>query len=328
MANFVRTQSIAHRIGERGRLVLNVTSSDVRLAGVDGAEASLRATFEIRAANDEEADRAFEELKLRVDAAGDQLLVEEPDGTPSIGSAISRLLGGRGHVNLSVEGQLPRSAELRLEGVSSDIQVDGLRGDQHYATVSGDLYLTDIGGSVRFQTVSGDVTARAAAALAVTVEAVSGDLSLIAPRLDGLRANTVSGDLEIEGELGSGDFRVDTVSGDLTVGLVGGASFEVRGLSTDISSDLDHRIEGRNDRRRMVVGGGGPSFVFGTMSGDLVVRRPRRVDAAAVEAVAAKPAAEAARPSADEQLAVLRALEAGEIDVDEASRRLARGDDA
>jgi hypothetical protein len=332
MATFVRTQSIAHRIGERGRFVLKVTAGDVQANGRPGDEASIRATFEIRASSDEEADRIFEEVKLRVEAGAGQLVVtDERNGVPTIGLAISRLFGDRGPVSLSIEAQLPPDAELRLEGVSTDVQANGLRGDQRYTTVSGDLYLTDLGGSVRVNTVSGDVTVRASEPVEIRAEAVSGDLSVIAARLDGLSASSVSGDLEIEGALGKGEFRVDTVSGDLTVGLLGGASFEVRGLSTDIRSDLDHRIEGQRDRRRVLVGGGGPTFSFSTMSGDLDVRRPRRLEAAGPRPPArssdtAPPVAPA--PTGEEQLAVLRALEAGEIDVDEATRRLGGGADA
>jgi hypothetical protein len=333
MATFVRTQSISHDIGERGRLVLRVTAADVSLKGVPGGEASLRATFEIRAASDEEADRIFEDATLRTDAGGGQLVVEERHDASSIGSAIGRRNSGRGQVVLTVEAQVPSLAELRVEGASSDLQAEGLLGDQRYASVSGDLYLTDVGGTLRVNTVSGDVTIRATDQLDLRVEAVSGDLSVIAPRLEGLRATSVSGDIEVEGELGSGEYRVETVSGDLTVGLVGGASFEVRGLSTDIHSDIDHRIEGRRDRRRVVIGDGGPQFAFSSMSGDLAVRRPRRVDAGHAHEHAhahegPRDASLLPPPSADEQLAVLRALEAGEIDVDEAARRLDGGRDA
>jgi len=329
MATFVRTQSIAHRIGERGRMTLKVSSADVRLKGVPGDEASVRATFEIRVASDEEADQIFEELKLRADTGTSQLLIEEQDGTSDIGSAISRLFGGRGHVELSIEAQLPQAAELRLEGASADVQAEGLFGEQRYSTISGDLYLTELGGSLRVNSVSGDVTIRASESIDLRVEAVSGDLSVIAPRIEGLRADSVSGDLEVEGELGRGEFRVETVSGDLTVGLVGGATFEVRGLSTDIHSELDHKVEGRRDRRRVLVGGGGPEFAFSSMSGDLDVRRPRRLEGRHVhdhEAGNRLPATPA--PTPDEQLAVLRALEAGEIDVDEATRRLGGDRDA
>jgi hypothetical protein len=76
------------------------------------------------------------------------------------------------------------------------------------------------------------------------------------------------------------------------------------------------------------------------MSGDLSINRPRRLDrlvpqppaaptppAPPAPPVSAAPRAEP--PSAEEQLAILQALERGEIDVEEASRRLtgAHGDE-
>jgi hypothetical protein len=46
---------------------------------------------------------------------------------------------------------------------------------------------------------------------------------------------TVSGDVELEGELDpAAEHRVETVSGDLSLGAVAGLTLEVRGLSTDV----------------------------------------------------------------------------------------------
>jgi hypothetical protein len=95
---------------------------------------------------------------------------------------------------------------------------------------------------------------------------------------------------------------------------------------------MDHRLEGRMDRRRVVIGDGTPTFVFSSMSGDVLIRRPRRLEQGALaQVVAPQPPAQpgtprggaAARDAAS--LEVLRALERGEIDVDEAARRLAGG---
>ncbi len=317
MARYVRTQTIEHQIGAAGLLSLRVTSADVRVRGVDGETATLRATFEIPASSEADADATFEKVRLLSATSSGELRVEEPDGTPSLGGVIGRLIGGRGDVDFDVEIELPRVAELRLETVSGDVTADAVHGEQRYTTVSGDLFLNDTGGSLRVNTVSGDVVVRAERSLAARVNAVSGDLSLAAPRIESFRAQTVSGDVEVEGQLGGGDFRVETVSGDFGMGLIGPATFEVRGISTDISSDLDHRVEGRSDRRRVIVGSGGPPVVFSSMSGDLSVQRPRRVSAEAARA-----AAPAERITAGDELAVLQALERGEIDVDEAARRL------
>jgi hypothetical protein len=333
MATFVRTQTIDHTIGPTGRLTMKVTSGDVAVRGVPGSDAHVRANYEIRAASEEEADRAFAEAQVRVERGEGHLTVQEPDDRSSLGVLVGKALSGRGHVALDFTVELPEQAELRLDGISADVNVEQLRGEQRYNTVSGDLSLTHVGGSVRADSVSGDVTVRADQPISIRADAVSGDLNLVAPTIRALRANSVSGDIDIEGQLATGaEYRVDTVSGDLSVGLLGGAIFEVRGISSDVVSDLDHRIEGRQDRRRVVVGAGGPDFIFNSMSGDLAIRRPRRLDRLAPQPPEAPPPP--APPAAEsvgeaEQLDILQALERGEIDVEEATRRLsgASGDE-
>lgn len=323
MGTYVRTQAIDHIVGESGRVSLNVVSGDVRLRGIGGDEAHIRATFEIRASSDSEADRIFEAVQLRVDRSGGSLSAEEKGDHPSVGSMIGRLFGASGEYELSVEADVPIGAQMQLTAVSSDVTVADLRGEQRYRTVSGDLSVNDSGGFVRLETVSGDATIRAQEALAAQAQSVSGDLNITALLLRSLRANTVSGDVEVEAELaGNGDFKVETVSGDLSVGLVGSATFEIHGLSTDVSSELDHRLEGQIDRRRLIIGSGGPRLLFNSMSGDVDIRHPRRINA---RPAAPKPVAEPTPADQESQLEVLRALERGEIDVDEATRRLAGG---
>ena len=332
MATYVRTQSIEHHIGHKGRLTLKVTSADIAVQGVSGGDVRVRANYEISAGSESEADRAFEEAQMRVDRGDGYLTVEEPDDPSTFGALVGRIFSSRAQLELSVQVDLPERAALRLDGVSADVNVEGLSGEQRYDTVSGDLILARSGGTVRVNSVSGDVSVRADERIAFRADTVSGDVSVVAPELRGLRANAVSGDVEIEGQLATGEeYRIDTVSGDVGFGLLGGATFEVRGISSDVVSDLDHRIEGRQDRRRVIVGAGGPDVIFNSMSGDLVIRRPRRLDRMAPPAPPAPtppaPPSPPAEPLAPEdQLAILEALERGEIDVDEASRRLSGRD--
>jgi hypothetical protein len=302
---------------------VSITSGDVSVRAIPGGEAHIRATFEISASSDTDADRIFEAIQLRVDRLTGSLSVEESEGHPSFGSVIGRLFGGSGDYELTVEADVPITAQMQLTAVSSDVDVVDLHGEQRYHTVSGDLSVNNSGGSVRLETVSGDATIRADQPVAVQAQSVSGDLNITAATLRSLRANTVSGDIELEAELAAdGDFRAETVSGDLSVGLVGSATFEIHGLSTDVSSELDHRLEGQIDRRRLIIGSGGPRLVFNSMSGDVNVRHPRRISA---RPAAARPAQEPTPAEQKSQLEVLRALERGEIDVDEATRRLAGG---
>ncbi len=323
MGTYVRTQSIDHTVGDRGRVSLEVTSGDVQVRGIPGGEAHIRATFKISASSDTDADRIFEAVQLRVQRASGELSAEEHDGNLSLGPVIGRLFGADGHYELTVEAEVPFAAELQLSGVSSDVDVSDLRGDQGYRTVSGDLSVTNAGGRVRLETVSGDATIRADELLSLQSQGVSGDLNVTASTLRSLRANTVSGDVELEAQLAEGsDFSVETVSGDLEVGLVGDATFEIRGLSTDVSSELDHRLEGQVDRRRLIIGSGSPRLSFKSMSGDVHVRRPRRLS---TQTTPTEPKGEPTAAEKQSQLDVLRALERGEIDVDEATRRLAGG---
>ena len=333
MATFVRTQEIEHEIGPTGSLQLRLTSADVRIRGIEGGIARVRAIFEVRAADDAGADEVFAAVQLRVVRDTHALGISEPERhMHGLAGGLHRLLG-MPHADLSVEVELPAGAEVQFDGVSADLTATGLHGSQRFKTVSGDLVLTDVAGELGLNSVSGDATVRAVGELDVQAGSVSGDLSIVAPRIARLRANTVSGDLEVEGELATGGYahRVETVSGDLTLGLVGSnLDMEVRGLSTDVRCDLPHRSEGSRDRRRYIVGGGGPQLLFSSMSGDVSVRAARRAAAAQPGLPAEPPAPEgpkapAPAPAPDERLAILSALEDGELTVDEALRRLGPG---
>lgn len=326
MATYVRTQTIEHEIGDDGRIAVRTTSSDTRIHATDGPVARIRATFEISADSEADADRIFAECQLRISRGSGSLEAEEPKNLPNaLLGAVGRLLGRSGHIEAEIEVEAPRGCELRYEGVSADVTSDGLRGNQRYATVSGDLLLTDVGGELRINGVSADVTIRGVDPLTLRSNGVSGDLSVMAPRFVALQANTVSGDLEIEGAFEPrGEHRLETVSGDATIGLVGGATFEVRGMATDVSCRLPHELSGQADRRRVIVGDGAARITFSSMSGDLSITWPRRISA---EAPAGAPASAGESSEATEQLDVLRALERGEIDVEEASRRLAEAAD-
>lgn len=327
MASFARTQEISHEIGAGGRFSLRVTSSDVELREVSGTAARVRVEFDIRASSEAEADETFERAQFRVRKADGLLEVAEPKRTELGGGSIARLLGVGGKGEARVVAELPAEAGLAYGGVSADLMAIGLIGPQQYTTVSGDLVLSEAAGAIRISGVSGDISLRGVGPIALKANTVSGDISAFAPRLEETRLVTVSGDIELEGSLAEGgDHRMETVSGDLSLGAVDGLTLEVRGLSTDVHVSVPHRSEGSRDRRRYVIGEGGPGVVFSSMSGDVSVGPARRFESGRfdVPAPPRAPAPPTPPPPLDEeaQLVILRALEAGEIDVDEATRRL------
>ncbi len=333
MATFVRVQEIEHPIGDTGRFMLRATSSDVELRGIEGDVARVRIEFELRAASDTEADEAFEGIRFGVSAGEGILEVTEPRQADHGLGAITRMLGISGlKVEASIIAEVPSNATVTYDGVSGDLIAMGTLGTQEYKTVSGDIVLSDAGGHIRMYGVSGDVSLRGEAPVWLQGNTVSGDLSAIAPRLEECRVVTVSGDVELDGYLSpAAPHRIETVSGDLSLGLAGGLTLEVRGLSTDVHVSAAHRSEGSRDRRRYVIGDGAASLLFSSMSGDVSVGPARRGGAVPpppppsppVAPSPPVPPARVADPA--NELEILRALERGEIDVDEATRRLAAG---
>lgn len=325
MATYVRSQEIEHDIGEAGAFSLHVTSPDVELRAVEGTIARVRVEFEMRRPTEAQADELFERIRFRVQAADGSLEVSEPKNGDSGIDAIVRMLGiGKERVETTVSAEIPAGATVTYAGVSGDLTAIGFRSSQEYRTVSGDLVLHDLAGDVRVRGVSSDVSLRADAPLRLEANTVSGDISAFAPRFERARIVTVSGDIELEGDLAAGgEHRVETLSGDLSLGAVGGLTLEVRGLSTDVDVSVTHRTEGSRDRRRYVIGDGAANLLFSSMSGDVSVRSARR-------GIPRPPAPPVPPPplGEDEQINVLRALERGEIDVEEATRRLAGGDHA
>jgi hypothetical protein len=332
MPTYVRTQEIEHEIGTTGRFALRLTTPDAHLTAVDGGKAVVRIKFELRAASEEQADELFERLRFTLREADGVLEVMEPRRDESGIGAIVRLLGaGSSRVQASVRAEVPRGAALAYDGVSADLTSSGFRGAQQYRTVSGDLVLDDVAGDLHVRGVSSDISIRADEPMRLEMNTVSGDVSVVAPRFDELRVVTVSGDIELEGELAASvQHRIETVSGDLSLGLVGGLTLEVRGLSSDTHVSLPHRSEGSRDRRRYIIGDGESGLLFSSMSGDVSVHPTRRLASRPAPPTPPTPTAPPTSPtpamrpvSSDEQLAILRALERGEIDVEEASARLA-----
>jgi Toastrack DUF4097 len=323
MAAYRRVQDIDHEIGPKGFLSLAVTSADVRLTATDGTSAHVRATFEIGASSDAEADERFESLELLVHAESGSLTVDEQDGHRGMGGAISRLLGGRAAELVGVEVEAPAGCRLEVRVVSSDVEASGFRGPQRFQSVSGDLRFADTGGDLDIDSVSGDVSIRAVEPVSLKANNVSGDLSAQAPAFNDLRVQSVSGDVSVDGALDAvTPHAVDTVSGDFRLASSSGMTVSVRSMSSDIHSALPHRMEGSADRRRLVVGDGAATVAFSSMSGDLAVTRSRQQPAATEPAAATPAASRPALPSPDDRNEILRALERGDIDVDEAMRRL------
>ncbi len=348
-----REETISHRIGEAGVLVIRSVSGSVNVRGTDGDEARIRAHLELRRSEDAAEVLGVTRLEgeLRVEVRGRRQRGE------------AGLLGSMPDGHLEVE--MPRGATLRLTGVSADLEVTGVHGEQEYRTVSGDLVISDGGGAITLTSVSGDVRL-GAGIVSLEASSTSGDIAVDAERLEDIHVRSLSGDVHLAGALAPGPAHsVQSVSGDLQLMPTGGLRLQVSGFSSDVDSELPYSEESRGGQRVLIIGDGAAEVSFRTMSGDASVLagrfqgdpgegplpsrrfrpprppRPARVPYAAGPSGPSRAFGPSGRfgpadgsvgtfpagPTPDGRLAILRAVERGEIDVEDATRLLEEATD-
>jgi Toastrack DUF4097 len=304
---------VRHRIGSDGLLSLVVRGADVRLRGVDGDEVLVRALDGAAALDGLVLERGDGSLSIRTDAGG--------AGRAAPGAADGT----------DLEIQLPKGASVVVDGASGDVAVTGLIGDQRYRTASGDLILRSVAGQLTAEAMSGDIEISAIDPLLIDVRTVSGDLTIHAAIVHALRAATTSGDLTIHAALaGEGPFSLETVSGDISLSPGPDARIAIRTITGDVHSALQAPVEEVDGARIMTIGAGGTAISVRSTSGDIGIVRPPTIVAPAVvlhpDAQAPDTAPDDAASARVDDLAILQALERGEIDLVAARRQLDRLD--
>jgi hypothetical protein len=258
-------------VGAMPGLHVRNVSGDTRIGVGEDGKIHVTARKRVRGTSEERAKRLLENVEVRMEQEGDDVLLKPHLYEQDRGWA-DLFRGGR----VAVDFEITVPHELRLEAhtVSGDLVLAGTRGPLDAQSVSGDVRMTDVQGPLRLKTVSGDATLSEFAGQLVA-NSVSGDLTLSNVRLNGSEIVTVSGDVEIEGELDkSREHRLKTISGDVDLRLTGG-SYDIRfsSVSGDLDSEMagEIRREGRRDKH-IVIGAAETKVTVKTMSGDLEIR--------------------------------------------------------
>jgi hypothetical protein len=320
---------LEHEIGPTGLVAIRLHASDIRIRAVDGSVVRVNDTTGTLARS------------VRIERGPGSLSLQADRGLSlSLGSLGSIGLGvGRRVPNLEIE--VPRQATLVVETASGGITVDGLAGDQRYRTASGQVRLRDVCGSLTLDVVSGDVDILSVGSCTLEARSVSGDLAVRGDMIGFVRLSTTSGDLRINGRLaGPGPSAIETVSGDTTLAPTGSLRVEVISVAGDVRSDIEATTESGRGSTTVVVGEDGPTLTIRSISGNVrlvrgslpvslpsqrppestLPRMPVMLDVATEgRTVATSDPAELPDKGS---MAILESLERGEIDVDEAARRL------
>lgn len=226
------------------------------------------------------------------------------------------------------------NGNVRIQSASGDVSLERDEGDLTVHTASGDIQLDQISGTLDVSTASGDCSVRSSALTTCKAKTASGDLTVTTPLAP------------------KGEYDFSTVSGDLAllVPQETRMTINMKTVSGDLSCALPTTsTDGGKRNRTLQVNGGGVPVRVKSVSGDCTVRAANSnlpsLPAAAparTMAVASPPTAPAApstppAPGAtredppengfSETLAVLQAVERGELTIEEAMEKLAALED-
>jgi hypothetical protein len=207
--------------------------------------------------------------------------------------------------------RVPPACNVRLEAVSSTAELRSLSGELSVNTVSGDLTLQDLNGTLKAGTISGSMQINHLKG-GLHLKTVSGRVDVIASELSSVEGTTVSGEFHLGGSLAGGPFRVESVSGGLTLAPAGEQSLHLtlQSLSGRLIPPPDIPVERpRPGWQEARVQGGQIPVHLTSVSGSLVL--------------AGSASAQGDVRESRERLDVLERLERGELSVDEALESMA-----
>jgi DUF4097 and DUF4098 domain-containing protein YvlB len=239
-------------------LEIKVPTGDIDVETIEGDESAIELDGD---------EKLIELTEVRHEG---RRIVVELKGKKPFGITISIGDFSFGSGSLRVRARVPHSSRVELETASADMKLRGrismldvksasgdlshfgeIEGDAALKTVSGDARLERVGGELRIQTVSGDVNA-AFVGRSVVSKSVSGDV-----RVD---------------SVGEGSVNVQSVSGDIEIGVAPGTKLDVDAGS--VSGDLMSEVPLGSDPNGFGDGDGPTLVVRGkTVSGDFRVFR-------------------------------------------------------
>jgi DUF4097 and DUF4098 domain-containing protein YvlB len=224
--------------------------------------------------------------------------------------------------------KVPSRCSLKLSGVSSSIQVEGVQGKAKVRTVSGPISLTNLGGGLELDGVSGDIDVSHLDG-ELAFKTVSGDLQIRESNLQEVRGSTVSGNVTIQSPVRA-SYELRSVSGNARLVLPEGNACTVKKSSisgrlrtskpANSSTAASSRTSGRE--QTLDIEGGGPVIRYSSISGDIFVDYTGEAEISGTRPENDKPEQKEPKQEEPERLEILELIESGQISVEEGIERL------
>lgn len=188
------------------------------------------------------SDSNFAEVKGKLDEYATGFTFELSGNTLNIVVEMPERGTYRGDEATDLTVRLPASAELDINGVSSDFDLIGFHRAVRVNTVSGDIEAEDLAGTIQLTTVSGDVEAERLSG-EVTMKTVSGDIEDVDNSAERVHYTSTSGDIEVASS--ARDVRLETVSGDVEARLQQLDRLQMKAVSGDLIARLALANDGK-----------------------------------------------------------------------------------
>ena len=321
-----QTYESTFSVGQHAELTLRNVRGSIEVTGWDRPEVSIVAVKRI--GSEWGARESFDQTTVEMTQDGRRVMVR----TSRPGPGLLGWMGiGRMPPQVFFTIKVPATSEVSVRTVDGPIKISNIIGSVYARTVGSDIQLEHVGGQVILSGVSARVMGTEVAGT-VGAKTVSGDVTLTQSRLSSFWGKSVDGTVSLETTIDpAGTYDLHTVSGSfhLLVPPSSKLSAQMRGVSgrgmCDLPAQVNQNMQPGRSEWRAVVNGGGAALAFKTVSGDLTIGVSSKLPSAAPEAPApAAPEAEA--PRQWPEMSILKAVERGEMSVEDAVARLAELD--
>lgn len=312
-------------VGNHAELTLRNVRGSITVSGWDRPDVSVSAVKIL--GSEWGANEAFAETQIQMEQDGPRVLVK----TQRRGSGLFGWLGiGRTPPTVNYVVYLPATSDVSVRNVDGPIAVSDVVGSVYLRTVGGKLTAERVSGQILTSAVDSTLRGNELSGT-LGVKAVSGNAIVTQSRLSSLWAKTVDGNLKLETTIDpAGTYDTSSVSGSLHL-LVppdARASAEMNTVSGRATCSLPCEVSEQGAGRRRwsaVINGGGARIYLKSVDGNLTIEPSTELAPAAPVAPSPQPGP---RPSDRQwpEMDVLKAVERGQISVEEAIARLAELD--
>lgn len=314
-------------VSECCELALKNVQGQVEVSGWDKPEVSVVAIK--RLGTHWGAREAFAETEVEMEQKGCQIYLRTR--RQHEGGFFDWLWGGgRGPAPVDYTVKVPATSSVSISTVTCEVVARDIIGSLHARSVTGTVDVQRVGGNIILSTTNGKIQG-AELGGTLGVKSVNGGIDLRRCSLTSLQAKTVNGKISVETSLDpQGSYSASTVNGScrLAVPKDSRGTVEARFANGDVSCELPCQLlDSSRGHWHGQFGGGGANITFKSVNGGLTIAVSDQV-ANVPSAPPAAPAPSAPPGSESAEMAILKAVERGEMGVEEALQRLTEVEEA